>query len=180
MTDSEAWLVLRAQSGDRKALETLLEGVQRPLHRYVLRLIGNRPSADDVLQETLMRIYRKLRWLDDPALFTPWAYRIASREAFRFLARQQQSQARYVDDARLEAMPDTPADSPDASDLERLVEQASPASRAVLILHYQHDLTIDEVAAVLGIPPGTVKSRLAYGLRRLRETEKGRPHETDR
>lgn len=174
MTDSEAWLVLRAQSGDREAVETLLKAIQRPLHRYVLRLIGNRPSADDVLQETLMRIYRKLRWLDDPAVFRPWAYRIASREAFRFLARQQRWRARYVDDSGLDVMPDTSAEVSDASELERLVEQASPASRAVLILHYQHDLTIDEVAAVLGVAPGTVKSRLAYGLRRLRETEKGR------
>ena len=100
MRDSEAWLVLRAQSGDREAVEMLLETLQRPLHRYVLRLIGNRPSADDVLQETLMRIYRKLRWLDDPTVFRPWAYRIASREALRFLARQQRWQARHVDDQR--------------------------------------------------------------------------------
>jgi RNA polymerase sigma-70 factor (ECF subfamily) len=174
VTDLEAWLVLRAQSGDRKALETLLEGVEGALHRYVLRWIGNRPSADDVLQEVLVRIYRKLPWLDDPALFRPWAYRIASREAFRFLAKQQQSQARTEDDASLESMPDTSTESLEGSDLERLVEQASPASRAVLILHYQHDLTIDEVAAVLGIAPGTVKSRLAYGLRRLREGPMGR------
>lgn len=174
MTDSEAWLVLRAQSGDRAALEALLEGIQRPLYRYALRLIGDAPSADDVLQETLMRIYRKLRWLEDPALFRPWAYRIASREAFRFLARQRQSAARYADDSELEAMPEPAPGSPDPGEIERLVGQVSPASRAVLILHYQHDLTIDEVGAVLGIAPGTVKSRLAYGLRRLRETEKGR------
>lgn len=174
MTDAEAWLVLRAQSGDRDALEALLESVQAPLHRYVLRLIGNRSAADDVLQETLMRIYRKLRWLDDPAVFRPWAYRIASREAFRFLGRQQASQARHVDDAALDAIPGLPAAPVDEGDLERLVEEASPASRPVLILHYQHGLTIDEVAAVLGIASGTVKSRLAYGLRRLRQTEKGR------
>ena len=68
---------------------------------------------------------------------------------------------------------------PNVSEIQSLVERASPASRAVLILHYQHDLTIDEVAAVLGIPAGTVKSRLAYGLRRLRETEKG-GHESAR
>jgi hypothetical protein len=60
VTNVEAWLVLRAQSGDREALETLLETVQRPLHQYVVQLIGNRASADDVLQETLVRMYRKL------------------------------------------------------------------------------------------------------------------------
>jgi RNA polymerase sigma-70 factor (ECF subfamily) len=174
VTDAESWLVLRAQSGERAALETLLDGVQRSLYRYVLRLLGDASSADDVLQETLMRIYRKLRWLDDPALFRPWAYRIASREAFRFLARQQRSQALHLDDTQLEVMTDTLPDPPAVAELERLVEQVSPASRAVLILHYQHDLTIDQVAAVLGIAAGTVKSRLAYGLRRLREKEKGR------
>jgi RNA polymerase sigma-70 factor, ECF subfamily len=174
VTDPDAWLVLRAQSGDRDALERLLEGVQQPLHRYVVGLVGDRLSADDVLQETLMRIYRKLRWLDDPAVFRAWAYRIASREAFRFLARQKQSQARYAEESGLEELPDTSADRPEPGELDRLVQQASPASRAVLILHYQHDLAIHEVAAVLGIPAGTVKSRLAYGLRRLRETETGR------
>lgn len=175
MTDQEAWLVLRAQSGDRPALETLLSGVQSALHRYLLGLTGDGASADDVLQETLFRIYRKLRWLDDPVLFRPWAYRIASREAFRFLARRQRTQARDVDDAILEAVPEPSHDRPASDDLERLIEHASPASRAVLLLHYQDDLTIEEVAGVLGIPAGTVKSRLAYGLQRLRQGTKRTP-----
>jgi len=172
VTDTEPWLVVRAQSGDRGALEALLESVQRPLRRYLLGLIGDPSAADDVLQETLVRIYRKLPWLNDPALFRSWSYRIASREAFRFLSRRQHWKGREEDDSGLEARPDTPAVPPDRGDLERLVAQAPPASRAVLLLHYQNDLTIDEVAAVLGIPPGTVKSRLAYGLRRLRGTKR--------
>lgn len=171
-TESVPWLVLRAQSGDRAALEALLETVQGPLHRYVLGLTGDRSVADDVLQESLVRIYRKLRWLDDPGLFRPWAYRIASREAFRFLERQSKSQEREVDDSALEATPQIELGVPEPGDLARLISQASPASRAVLLLHYQDDLTIEEVAGVLGIPPGTVKSRLAYGLRQLRQTLK--------
>ena len=182
MTDSEPWLVLRAQSGDRAPLEALLQDVQTPLRRYLAGMIGDTAAADDVLQETLVRIYRKLRWLDDPALFRPWAYRIASREALRWLAKTRQSRAREreMDDVQLEAMADTPPAPVDPREVERLVESASPASRAVLILHYQHDLTIDEVAEVLGLAPGTVKSRLAYGLRRLRERAKGRLDERNR
>ena len=172
MTTGEAWLVLRAQSGDRDALETLLAGVRQPLHRYIVRLTGDRSGADDVVQETLVRIYRKLRWLEDPGLFRPWAYRIASREAFRFLARRRTSQQRDADDVELERLPATELARPDAGELERLIEGATPASRAVLLLHYQEDLTIDEVAAVLDVPAGTVKSRLAYGLQRLRDTLK--------
>ena len=172
MTGAESWLVLRAQSGDRSALETLLGGVQPALHRYLVGVIGDRASADDVLQETLIRIYRKLPWLDEPALFRPWAYRIASREAFRFLARRQRAQTRDADEATLETLVEPVHDRPGPGELDRLIEQVSPASRAVLLLHYQDDLTIEEVAAVLGIPPGTVKSRLAYGLQRLRQGTK--------
>lgn len=172
MTDPQTWLVLQAQSGDRAALEALLEAVQDPLYRYVLGLTGDRSVADDVLQDTLVRMYRKLRWLDDPALFRPWAYRIASREAFRSMGRRRQRQEREVDDSELDALQSVDAVRPEPGDLDRLISQASPASRAVLLLHYQNDLTIEEVAGVLGISAGTVKSRLAYGLRRLRQTVK--------
>ena len=172
MTNTDAWLVLRAQSGDRPALEGLLDGVQPALRRYLQGLIGDPSSADDVLQETLLRIYRKLRWLEDPALFRPWAYRIASREAFRFLSRRQKAHVRDVDDSVLETLAEPTVEPPAPGELERLMAQASPASRAVLLLHYQDDLTIEEVSAVLGIPTGTVKSRLAYGLQRLRESRK--------
>ena len=174
MTSPHAWLVLRAQSGDRQALETLLADIQQPLHRYVVQLIGDPSSADDVVQEALVRIYRKLRWLDDPAVFKPWAYRIASREAFRFLARRTAMQTRDAD-VELDHLPATEAAPPDPRELQRLIQGATPASRAVLLLHYQEDLTIDEVAAALDLPAGTVKSRLAYGLQRLRETLKKEP-----
>ena len=168
-TDREAWLVLRAQSGDREALDTLLAGAQRSLQRFVLGVVGDRSAADDVLQETLVRIYRKLPWLEDPVLFRPWAFRIASREAFRFLERRRTTQLRETNDSGLDELPAHAVVRPEPRELEQLVQHASPASRVVLLLHYQDDLTIDEVAAVLGLSPGTVKSRLAYGLRALRE-----------
>lgn len=174
MTESEGegWLVLRAQSGDREALDALLGQARGMLKRYVLGMVGDAASADDVLQETLVRIYRKLQWLDDPALFRPWAFRIASREAFRSLAKRRQAQLRDADDSFLDEIPAAVPDPPQPKELERLLEHASPASRAVLLLHYQDDLTISEVAAVLGISPGTVKSRLAYGLRTLRQARR--------
>ena len=65
--------MLRAQSGDREALTELLEAVQEPLYRYVFRLTGERTMAEDILQEVFILIYRKLRWLQEPELFRPWA-----------------------------------------------------------------------------------------------------------
>ena len=74
-------LVLRAQSGDREAFDALLRDLAPPLLRYLSRVLGEIPLAEDVLQETFLAIVRKIGWLHDPALFKAWAYRIASREA---------------------------------------------------------------------------------------------------
>ncbi|HEX8337241.1 MAG TPA: sigma factor, partial [Pyrinomonadaceae bacterium] len=70
--EREALLVLRAQSGDRGALDALLASVQEPLYRYVLSLVRERHSAEDALQETYVRVYRKLGYLREAELFRPW------------------------------------------------------------------------------------------------------------
>ncbi len=170
MSQQEALLVLRAQANDRQALDDLLRSVQAPLYRYVLRVVGDRSLAEDVLQETFLRICRKVRWLDDPLLFRPWAFRIASREAFRMLKRETRRNRWLTSNDGLEVLPAADIDPPrvDAFELAQLIDEASPASRAVLVLHYIEDLTIEEVAAVLGVNSGTVRSRLSYGLRTLR------------
>ena len=168
----ETWRVLRAQSGDRVALNELLEAVQEHLYRYIFRLVGSAPLAEDILQEVFIRIYRKLGWLREPELFRPWAYRIASREAFRHLKRESRWGERFSDEAVLETIPaqsEAESYAPELIEhLPLLIERVSPASRAVLILHYLDDMPLAEVAAVLGIALGTVKSRLAYGLESLR------------
>jgi RNA polymerase sigma-70 factor, ECF subfamily len=170
--DQEMWLVLRAQAGDREALDDLLKAIGEPVYRYVLRLVGQREMAEDILQEVFIRIYRKLGWLKEPALLRPWVYRIASREAFRFLKRERRWSEQIRDEAILEAVQaESSAEDAGAELLEQLpqlISRVSPASRAVLILHYLHDMPLTEVADVLGLSPGTVKSRLAYGLACLR------------
>lgn len=168
----ELWWVLRAQAGDRQAFDELLKTVQEPLYRYILRLVEERALAEDILQEVFIRIYRKLRWLRAPELFRPWAYRIASREAFKHLQRERVWKEQVRDEETLEAIE---AEAPEENfapelivRLPTLLARVSPASRAVLILHYLHEMPLGEVAMVLGIAVGTVKSRLAYGLSALR------------
>ena len=165
----EAQWVLRAQCGDREALELLLRCVQLPLRRYLTRLVGA-SSADDVLQEVLILISRKLKWLEVPEAFRPWAYRIASREAFRQLRKEKHRSEQIRDDAVLEDVPAAESVVPPEL-LPGLLnsEALSPASRAVLALHFQEELPLPEIAAILEIPLGTVKSRLAYGLAALRK-----------
>lgn len=167
-SNQEAQWVVRAQCDDRDALERLLRSVQPSMHRYVRGLIGA-GHADDVVQEVLIVIVRKLTWLAEPTLFRPWAFRIASRTAFRHLRRERRW-ARYGGDE--DALDELAAPEPPPGDalLRELLESTlvSPASRAVLVLHFQEEMPLAEVAAVLEIPLGTAKSRLAYGLKALR------------
>ena len=168
--NEETLWVLRAQTGDIAALESLLATVEAPLYRYVATLVGDPARAADVLQETFVRIWRKLVWLRDPSLFRPWAFRIASREAYRSLSRDRRW-IEMADGRELEALaaPEPPTLDPGLREkLAGLVGALPPASRAVILLVYFEDFTLAETAAVLGVPPGTARSRLAYGLARLR------------
>ena len=170
-TRSEAWLVLRAQSGDRQALDSLLRAVQHPLFRHLRGVARNDADAADLLQETLMQIYRKLRTLREPTLLRPWCYRIATRAAYKFFRRQK----KLISIPVLDALADLEAPPPRKTlvhelgrDLHELVAEVSAASRSVLLLHYEEELTLREIAEALGVSIGTVKSRLAYGIAALR------------
>ena len=177
--EREAFLVLRAQTGDREALDALLASVQEPLYRYLLSLVRERHLAEEALQETFVRVYRKLGWLREPGLFRAWAYRIATREAFRQLQRERRWAEQVRDEDALGAIAAPPPREEFAPELSARLRESvaglSPASRAVVVLYYLHELSLEETAAVLGVPLGTVKSRLAYGLgalrRQLREPE---------
>ena len=171
MRPSESWWVLKAQAGDGEALDSLLREIYPPLLRFVTRMVLDRSAAEDVLQDTMLIIARKLRWLDSPEAFRPWAYRIASRTAMKALRRERRRFLLIDRDADVEAAqavidgppPDLAARLPD------LIATVSPASRAVLILHFMEGMPLQGVSDILEIPLGTVKSRLAYGLRLLRE-----------
>jgi RNA polymerase sigma-70 factor, ECF subfamily len=164
----EAQWVLRAQLGEREAIESLLRSVQPMLTRYVRAIVGPR-AAEDVTQDVMVTIYRKLWMLSSPDLFRPWLFRIASRDCFRYLTQRKRWPDHLRDDDALEEV-----EAPDLARIARDVDQLlddprlTPPSRAVLALHFKEGFTLPEVAAILDVPLGTVKSRLAYGLATLR------------
>jgi RNA polymerase sigma-70 factor (ECF subfamily) len=169
--EQESWWVLRAQSGDADALNELLKAVQAPLFRYISNMVNDPHLAENILQEVFLRIYRKLHWLREPAVFRSWAYQIATRETFRQLKRERRWNI-LGDETGLQTIVAPPPREEFAPELvERLPElvaNLSPASRAVIVLYYLHEMSLVETAAILQVPLGTVKSRLAYGLESLR------------
>jgi RNA polymerase sigma-70 factor (ECF subfamily) len=136
-------------------------------------------QTEDILQEIALVAFRNLRYLRDPRAFRPWLLRLASRYVFRHLKREARRRRIVEADPELISTAEASQNSyePIESDLLYAVDQLSPASRAVLLLHYQQHLSLEETAAVLEIPIGTAKSRLSYGVSVLRKLlqQKGTP-----
>jgi RNA polymerase sigma-70 factor, ECF subfamily len=151
-------------------LAALYDEHAAPVWRYVVHLTGDRAGADDVVQETLLRAWRTPRILEDPATARAWMLTVA-----RHLVIDESRSARRRHEV---LQPETPErESPDATDtlfetmlIEAALAQLSLEHRAVIVRAYYGGRSIAVIAAELGIPEGTVKSRLHYGLRALRLT----------
>ena len=172
-------VVARAIAGDREVLDDILTALQDPLYRYISRLLAGRETAEDVLQEVLFLVCKKIGWLRDPELLRPWAFRIASRECFRQLRSKERRGEQTLDLDTLETGAIESVPPQWEPRLLEWVDDLPPASRAVIVLHYLEEMSIEEVAVVLEIATGTVKSRLAYGLARLRRHTAGTQTNTE-
>ena len=164
-------LVLGAQTGDLRAFEKLLRRIHRPLRTYVANLAGG-TAADDILQDVSLQIFRQIRQLREPKVFRAWTYRIATRVAFGYLRRAKRWRDMENDPELMRFLATAEPEGQKDFDLDclSLIERLSPASRAVLLLHYQQDLSLEETAAILDIPLGTAKSRLSYGVAAIRKS----------
>jgi RNA polymerase sigma-70 factor (ECF subfamily) len=165
-----AFLTLRAQSGDRVALEELALALYPRLRAFAVQLLKDEPAAHDILQDAMVQILRKLHLVHEPRAVETWAFRIVARLAFRWI--RARKPAILVEDYPAPPSQAAGSDLVTAEDTRRVFEQIeslSANSRAVVSLHYGRGLSIAETAAALEIPEGTVKSRLASALARLRE-----------
>jgi len=169
----------RAQSGHTDSLDRLLRSLQVPLFRHIESLTGDGDMAQDVLQSTFWTIARKIGQLRDPRLFKAWSYRIATRLAVRAAKKErawQRDRAELSESLPSEPPPDALPDAIDIPDMNRLLGELSDASALAIRMRYVDELSYLEIAEALDIPLGTVKSRIAYGIRVLRSrvVERGR------
>lgn len=161
-------VALRCQLGEKGAWDELIAHFERPLFYYARRLVRSQEDAVQVLQDTWVRAFHSLPSLDDPARLAPWLYTLARRAASAYRAEGKRREA-------LEAPETLPleieAEGSDdiAGSVHAALGRLGPESREVLTLFYLDDLSLADMAAVIGIPLGTVKSRIHTAKRELRD-----------
>lgn len=173
-TDQE--LVERARAGDLLAFEQIIHRYEGQVAATVIGMMGRCPEADDVGQETFIRLHTYLhKYRGDAALGT-YIVRIAINQALKALKQRKRWRERFVryDPEALESMEPVVkgGDAVDARERERLVHaalgQINPEQRAVVVLRMLEGYSTRETAAMLNVPEGTVMSRLSRALERLK------------
>lgn len=174
-------LVLRCRQRRQDALEELIRAWERPLFYYVRRLVDGEEDARQVLQETWLKVFQGLRGLRQPERLPAWLYGIARNTAISHLRARSQERILFESDDGTQCW-----DSDDAhlsfDNAERIhfgLGHISLVHREILTLFFLRDLSLEEVAGVLEIPVGTVKSRLHHAKRALRAVleQEGSGHE---
>jgi RNA polymerase sigma-70 factor (ECF subfamily) len=161
-------LVERAQRGDREAFTSLAFELSDRLFAVAHRILRDYDSAGDALQVTLLRIWRDLPSLRNPDLIEGWSYRVLVRSCHDQL-RKQRRQATALHLLAVDGAHEDPAIAvANREQLERAFRTLSTDQRAAIVLQYYRDLTLTEIAEVLDVPIGTVRSRLHYAKRALR------------
>ncbi len=172
-------LVHRARMGDADALNALVRRYRPPAFRFALQLTGNREDAHDVAQEAILRFVDTLDRFDADRPVQPWLFRIVRNKAYDLGRRQKVRRAESLDELLERGMP-TPVGavpSPGARleqrelrrDVWAALQQLSEQQREILVLREYQDLAYGEIAEVLGVPTGTVMSRLHRARKALRE-----------
>ena len=154
-------LVSRAQQGDEAAFAELATGVADRLFSVAYRILRDVDAANDATQEALVTLWRELPALRDRDRFEAWAYRIVVNASYAESRRARRSPPVAL------AMPVNPDDDlvgsvVDRDQLERGFRRLPAEQRAVLVLQHYLDLSLPQIAEVMGIPVGTVRSRLHY------------------
>jgi RNA polymerase sigma-70 factor, ECF subfamily len=173
VTDEE--IALSVQQGDSEALAYLVERHYSRLVGYLyLMLGGDRPQAEDLSQEAFTRAFRAIESYNYPRPFKPWLYSIAVNLAHNYHNRAERHYV-TVGDAVLDGLPDdidpvevTVARRDEVEQMLMLLGSLPVKQREAVILRYVEGLSLAEIADVLQVPVGTVKSRISIGLSRLK------------
>lgn len=167
---ADEFLVLSAQAGEPRALESLVRRWHRVFLAHAGALLHSHADALDCVQDAWIGIVRGLRRLDDPARFRAWAYRIVTNKCADRIS-QRRRERRDLENAEsvARAAPEPEPSHDDTDPLRRAIAGLDFDRQVMLRLFYIDGLAVHEIASVLAVPAGTVKSRLHHTRNALRE-----------
>jgi len=179
-TSEVAGEVLAVQRGDRDAFASLLARYQNRLYRYLLRWTRETATAEDLFQQTWLKVLENIGRFDAKRNFEAWLFAIARNVAIDHLRRYRPESLGEPSEDGGPTARQFSSDDPGALELtmqgelitlvQRALEAQPPADREVLSLRFEEEMKLDEIAEVLGVPLSTVKSRLGRAFARLRTT----------
>ncbi len=172
---ANAILALGCQKRDEAAFRELVNRWQPRLYYYVRRIVEDESAVWDVLQETWLAVYQNIRKLEDPRKFPAWLYKISHNKAVSLLRREgkyvQMAEEQIVDCSEDN---DTIAIAKEQAELvHKLLGELKLSHREALTLYFLEGFSIREMAGILEVSEGTVKSRLHYAKHKMREALKG-------
>ncbi len=173
--DNEA---TRLRSGDAEAISMLVERYQHRLYRYLLRLVSQPSTAEDLFQQTWLRVMERIRYYDPRRSFEGWLFAVAHNLAIDHLRRKQPESLDEPLPSGESQSELTRSDNPGALELLLSKERAGyvleavsdlpVAFREVITLRFEEEMKLEEIASVMGLPMGTVKTRLHRAMKALR------------
>ncbi|HUI85379.1 MAG TPA: sigma-70 family RNA polymerase sigma factor [Candidatus Binatia bacterium] len=183
METEEAQIAQGLRRRDPDLLDALVEQYQHRLLRYLLHLTGNRAVAEDLFQEVWLRVLEKGHLYDGRNRFVTWLMSIGHNVAIDYLRKRRPASLDEMQDAE-EGVPfEPPATGPSPFDMaasqqqremfDAALERVSPLFREVLVLRFQEQMKLEEIARLVGIPLATVKTRIYRGVMALRPWMKG-------
>src|SRR5215475_10663150 len=168
---SEIELVRAIAQGDKRAMHVLFAKHRLDVYRFALRLVDEKEAAEDLVSEAFLNVWRHAGRFEGRCRVSTWLLAITRNLAFSML---RQHPMEKLDDSKAAAIPDD-ADDPEATvqkkqqsaTLAHCLTKLSQAHREVIDLVYYHGRSIDEVAAIIRVPPSTVKTRMFYARNRI-------------
>ena len=182
MKNDDVELIQSSLAGDENAFAELVRKYQKQVHALAWRKVGDFHTAEEITQDTFLRVYKKLATLRDPRRFAGWLYRIAARQCHAWL-RKKRIQTQALEDPDIELIEggtysqyiaeeqEKAATEAQRDIVQRLLARLRESERTVVTLHYFGEMTCEEISQFLGVSASTVKSRLRRARLRLKKAE---------
>jgi len=164
---TDQYYVKRVQEGDIACFACLLDKYSRQVHSLIVKVVQNREDAEELAQDVFLKVYKNISSFKGDSSFSTWIYRIAYNAAIsatrkrkmEFLA-MEEAQIENVSEEEIENMMNRSDTSTQIERLENAIKQLPPEERALILLYYMQDKTIEELVVISGLTASNVKTKL--------------------